>query len=105
MLYVYNSNKTLFKYSKLRVSNFSPHIWRLMYLIHSNNVYNALTKKIQNGSTTIPTLFLNYEIFVYSGLKWLSRVVSKWSVGFKTGSLTWNRKRALYKSKQVKKKT
>jgi ribosomal protein S19 len=75
-----------------------------MFLINSNNVYNTLTKKIYNSSSSIPSMFIGYEIFIYSGLKWLSRVITKWSVGLKFGSLSWNRKRALFKSKQLKKK-
>jgi len=105
MLYVSQYNK--YKRSNtvnLKIKHYSTHLWRLMFLINSNNVYNTLTKKIFNSSSTIPTMFIGYEIFVYSGVKWLSRSISKWSVGLKFGSLSWNRKIALYKSKQLKKK-
>ena len=75
-----------------------------MYLTNSSSVYRTLIKKIYSGSSTIPFMFVSHEIFVYSGLKWLSRTITRWTVGFKFGSLTWNRKLALYKLKQLKKK-
>lgn len=96
-----SANKNVYSLSKINF--YSTHIWRLMYLINSNKVYNTLTKKIFNGSSTIPYIFVGYEIFIYSGLRWLSRFINKWMVGFKIGSLTWNRKRSLFKSKQLKK--
>ena len=91
-------------YSVTKVNHYSSHLWRLMFLITSNNVYSTITKKIYNRSTTIPFMFIGCEIFIYSGLKWLSRFITKWLIGFKFGILSWNRKRALYKSKQLKKK-
>jgi ribosomal protein S19 len=95
------SNKNI---SKKKILNYSTHVWRLMYLINSNTVYNTLAKRIYSGQSVIPNMFIGYEVFVYSGLKWLSRHITKWSAGYKFGSLTWNRKIALYKTKQLKKK-
>lgn len=105
MLYVKDKHSK----SKKNLFNLTPkyycnHMWRLIYLINSNNVYNTLLKKFYNGSSTIPNTFIGYEIFIYSGLKWLSRVINKWSTGLKLGTLSWNRKRALFKSKLLKKK-
>jgi ribosomal protein S19 len=91
-------------YSLKRISYFSTHIWRLMYLINSNKVYNTFFKKVYTNASTIPYMFTGYEVFIYSGLKWLSRVINRWMVGIKIGILVWNRKRSLYKSKQLKKK-
>ena len=90
--------------SNTKIKYYSTHVWRLIYLINSNKVYTNILKKIYNGSTVIPYIFLGYEVFVYSGLKWLSRTISRWKVGLKFGVLVWNRKIALYKSKQLKKK-
>jgi len=104
MLYVDNASNNFNKLNKTKLQYYSLQVWRLMYLINSNKVYNTLSKKIHNRSTTIPIMFMNFEVFVYSGVKWLSRIVTKWSVGLKFGILSWNRKRAIYKSKQTKKK-
>lgn len=105
MLYANNikTNKNKF-FKKSKINYLSTHLWRLMFLINSNNVYNTLTKRIYSGSSFIPSMFIGFEIFIYSGVKWLSRVVNKWVVGYKFGSLSWNRKRALFKAKQLKKK-
>lgn len=101
MLYVLNSNTII---SNIKVKYFSMHVWRLIFLINSNKVYSNITKKIYNSSTTIPHIFIGYEVFIYSGMKWISRLISRWKIGLKFGSLVWNRKIALYKSKQLKKK-
>jgi ribosomal protein S19 len=86
------------------IRHYSAHLWRIIYLISSNNVYMSLPKKFYNNSSSIPHVFVGYEIFIYSGLKWLKRVVSRWVIGYRLGVLTWNRKLALHKSKQFKKK-
>jgi ribosomal protein S19 len=99
MLYVTNNNLI----SKNKIKYYSTHVWRLIYLINSNKLYTNVLKKVYNSSTTIPYLFVGYEILVYSGLKWLLRNISRWKVGLKFGVLVWNRKIALYKSKQLKK--
>jgi hypothetical protein len=44
-------------------------------------------KKIYNSSTYIPYLFIGYEVFLYSGMKWLLRVINRWNVGFRFGVL------------------
>jgi ribosomal protein S19 len=104
MLYAKTSINTKNLYKLNKINYYSPHIWRLMFLINSNQVYNTLSKKIYNSSSHIPLMFIGEEVFIYSGLKWLSRSLSRWSVGLKFGMLSWNRKRALFKSKQLKKK-
>jgi len=104
MLYANNNKKHFFKnYKYSKILYYSPYLWRLMFLINSNNIYNNLTKKIFNNSSIIPNMFIGYEVFLYSGLKWLRRFINKWVVGNKIGSLSWNRKRSLFKNKQLKK--
>lgn len=104
MLYANNINIISIKnHSKLKNYYYSSHVWRLMYLINSNKVYNTLTKKLYNSSSNIPNMFVGYEIFIYSGLKWLTRFINRWMVGLKIGVFSWNRKRSLFKSKQLKK--
>jgi hypothetical protein len=62
-------NTQLHFYSKTALKFYGTHVWRLMFLINSNTVYSALVKKIFNTSSTIPAMFIGYEIFIYSGLK------------------------------------
>jgi ribosomal protein S19 len=59
-----------------------------MFLINSNSVYNTLVKRVYNGSSIMAHMFVGYEVFVYSGMKILSRLVTKWSVGLQFGSLS-----------------
>ena len=70
MLYANNNNVHVHnKFSNIKIKYYSSHLWRLMFLIKSNHVYNTLTKKLYNGSTIIPHMFIGYEIFVYSGIR------------------------------------
>jgi ribosomal protein S19 len=67
-------------------------------------VFKFNEKKIFNRSSVIPISFKNLFVKIHAGKKWYNRFITKWSVGFKFGELTWNRKLALYKAKQLKKK-
>jgi ribosomal protein S19 len=75
-----------------------------MYLIKANPFKHALEKKIYNRSCTIPKMYIGREVFIYSGKRWHTKIINKWMVGFKFGELTWNRRLALYKAKQLRKK-
>lgn len=59
---------------------------------------------IYTRSSVVPKIFTNLLVNVYSGKKWHEKRINKWMVGFKFGEFTWNRKLALYKAKQLKKK-
>lgn len=83
---------------------YSSSMWRSIYLISSNPVYHTREKRIYSRSTVIPTVFSGHEILVHSGKRWHTRRVNDWMVGFKAGEFTWNRKYALYKAKQLRKK-
>lgn len=61
-------------------------------------------KFFYNRSSIIPKIYSYFNIYIYSGKRWHTRLISRWMVGFKIGEFTWNRKLALYKSKQLKKK-
>jgi hypothetical protein len=69
MLYVKHSTTDNHLLSKPKIKHYSTHLWRLMFLINSNSVYNTLTKKVYNSSSTIPFMFIGHEVFIYSGLK------------------------------------
>lgn len=90
--------------SQLKLNYFSPKIWRIMYLIKTNNIHQTSEKKILTRSSTIPYTFNNYEVIIYTGNKWTTRQIHTWNIGFKFGEFTWNRKYALFKSKAKKKK-
>jgi ribosomal protein S19 len=99
---LYNFSLRVIKNKQL--NHFSPNIWRSVYLISTNQVYHTREKKIYGRNSTIPNVFVNHEILVYSGKKWHTRRVNKWMVGFKAGEFTWNRRYALFKAKQLRKK-
>ena len=99
-LFLKNINLTQNK----KLAYFSASMWRSIYLISSNPVYHTREKKIYNRSTTIPTVFNGHEILIHSGKRWHTRRVNDWMVGFKAGEFTWNRKYALFKAKQLRKK-
>jgi ribosomal protein S19 len=43
-------------------------------------------------------------MLVYTGKKLHAKNVNRWMVGYKAGEFTWNKKPALYKAKQMRKK-
>lgn len=102
MSYLYQSKQNTTKLKKLNY--FSPNLWRSIYLISTSQVYHTREKKMYNRGSVIPKVFLGYEILVHSGQKWHTRKVNRWLVGFKVGEFTWNRRYALYKAKQLRKK-
>ena len=102
MGHLYNASTRIKKNSKLNY--FAPNIWRSMYLISTSQVYHTREKRIYGRGSTIPKVFLYYEILIHSGKRWHSRKVNKWMIGFKAGEFTWNRKYALFKAKQLRKK-
>jgi ribosomal protein S19 len=75
-----------------------------MYLICTNPIHQTSEKRLRTRSSTIPYIFNSYEIIIHSGKRWHKKVVSPWLVGFKVGEFTWNRRLALYKAKQLRKK-
>ena len=62
--------------------------------------YYSFVKNMIN----IPLILINTSVKIYSGKSWHRRNINKWMIGFKFGEFTWNRKLALYKAKQLKKK-
>lgn len=89
---------------KIKLNYFAPKIWRSMYLISSNSIHHTSEKRVYSRSSHIPLIYKNYEVIIYSGNRWHSRRVNSWLVGYKFGEFTWNRRLALYKAKQLRKK-
>lgn len=84
---------------------FNEDIWRKVFLYKKNPVFKNREKIIYQRSSVIPKTLINYEISIYSGKKWIKRNVNRWMIGFRFGEFTWNKKIALYKAKQLKKKS
>ena len=88
-----------------KINHFSYNVWRRSYLIKMSSIHHSSAKKIWNRSSKIPITFLKFEILIHTGRKLKTKIVNKWMVGYKVGEFTWNRKPALYKAKQLRKKT
>jgi len=97
-------NKRTSYRNKPKLLYYSPKIWRYIYLVTNNPIYMISEKKIYNRSSTIPLILLREKSLIYTGRKWHTKKISRWMVGFKFGEFTWNRKLALYKAKQSRKK-
>ena len=97
-----NTNINLVKKQKLNY--FSPSMWRLMYLSVTSDVHLIGDKKIKNRSSTVPITLFKRDTIIYTGKRWTPRKINQWMIGFKFGEFTWNRKYALYKAKQLRKK-
>lgn len=81
-----------------------PNTWRQLFLHLSSEVIEEQDKYLFERSSTITPLLSSSQIKVYNGKSYIGRSFSKYSVGFKLGEFTWNRKIALYKAKQLRKK-
>lgn len=82
----------------------STSTWRKLFLIKYNELHKKKKKVVFDRGSTIPITFVNSAIHIYSGSKLKPRKVTRWMVGFKFGEFTWNRRLALYKAKQLRKK-
>lgn len=97
-------NPHLKKLKTFKKVHASSSTWRKVFLVKNNPLYDAYEKKFYDRSSTVLWMFKGEQVKVYSGKRFFNRVVNRWMVGFKFGEFTWNRKIALYKAKQLKKK-
>lgn len=102
MGHLYNSQTSVKK--QLKPKFLAPSIWRIMYLISSNPVHHTSEKRIRSRSSVVPVTFIGYETVIHSGKKWHKRKINSWMIGHKFGEFTWNRRYALFKAKQLRKK-
>jgi ribosomal protein S19 len=102
MSHVFPKNINLTKRDKVKY--FSYKVWRSMYLISLSSVHHTSEKRLRTRSSTLPNLFNDTDIIVHSGKRWHIKRVTPWMIGFKVGEFTWNRRLALYKAKQLRKK-
>ena len=79
-------------------------MWKKIFLFKKNVVFKTSEKLIYTRSSIVPTIYTYQNVKIYNGKKWITRLVNKWMIGYKFGEFTWNRKIAMYKAKQLKKK-
>lgn len=101
---LYNKSIPNLKKTKAKLNYFGPNVLRSIYLISSNPIHHNSEKKVYSRGSCIPKIYEGTEIVIHKGKGYKSRYVNRWMVGFKFGEFTWNRKIALYKAKQKKKK-
>ena len=87
-----------------KISYSAAGTWRQIFLNQSNEVWGGQDKFIHERSSTIAPMYANTRVHIYTGRGFTIRWVYPWMVGFKFGEFTWNRKLALYKAKQLRKK-
>lgn len=91
--------------TKLKKPNYlSYKVWRYLYLLMLSSVHRKAEKKYWSRRTTVVSAFVGDDFIVYSGKRWHIKRINPWMVGFKLGEFTWNRRLALYKAKQLRKK-
>lgn len=102
-----NSKKKYFQNNddvSIKLNFCAPYFWKKTYLFKQNMVFKIGDKKIFNRSSKIPFSFRQLRVKIYCGKKWTLRQINLWNIGFKFGELTWNRRLAIYKAKQLRKK-
>lgn len=87
-----------------KIKHLGPNTWRQLFLHLSSEVLEEQDKFIYERGSTITPLFTLNRLKIYNGKTYISRRFTKYSVGFKFGEFTWNRKMALYKAKQLRSK-
>lgn len=99
-------NKLSPKISKTyKLSYVAPTTWRQIFLIKDNPLHKKKEKYIYDRCTTISPIYEGMRVYIYNGKKFQTKYINRWMTGFKFGEFTWNRKLALYKAKQLKKKS
>ena len=82
----------------------APSTWRKIFLVYGNNVFTDRDKVIYDRNSAIPPFFVDSKIKIYAGSRFHTHTINRWMVGYKFGELSWTRKLALYKAKQLRKK-
>lgn len=104
MALYYKSNSVL-KKRKNKLNYLSPNVLRSVYLVSLNPINHNAEKKIYARGSCIPEIYVNQEVVISKGRGFRTKYINRWMTGFKFGEFTWNRKIALYKAKQKKKKS
>jgi ribosomal protein S19 len=101
--------KTTFNTSGPQKKSFrNPHLgnntWRQIFLHLSSQVIEEQDKFIHDRASSISPILIASRLKITMGRGYIPRQITPYMVGFKFGELTWNRKIALYKAKQLRKK-
>jgi len=83
---------------------FSFNIWRKLFILKKNKFLKPSEKYIYSRASKIPKCFERMVVYIHNGKLWQKKYVYKWMVGYKFGNFAWNKKIALFKAKQLKKK-
>lgn len=86
------------------LAHISSTTWRQTFLMTEYPLHRRREKYIYDRGTTISPLYVGLRVNIYSGRKFYTKFVNKWMIGFKFGEFVWNRKLAMYKAKQLRKK-
>ena len=81
-------------------SYFSYNAWRQTYLVKMNKVHLNSVKRFYATSSSIPKTYLNTEVLIYNGKSFYPRLVNKYNIGVKSGTLVWFKKPALLRKKK-----
>lgn len=87
-----------------KFAHVGPNTWRQIFLHLSSEVIEEQDKFVHERSSTITPLLSQSRLKIHMGRGYISRNLSPYMIGFKFGEFTWNRKIALYKAKQLRKK-
>ena len=87
-----------------KISYIGPNTWRQIFLHLSSEVMEDEDKFIYERGSTLTPMLAETSLKIHNGRKYTYRDFNLYSVGFKFGEFTWNRKIALYKEKQLRKK-
>lgn len=83
---------------------FSRSIYKKIFYLKNNIPYHTNDFKIYDRGSCIPSQLVGKKLGIYRGNKLIWKTPSRWHLGFNYGELTWTRKIALFKAKQLKKK-
>lgn len=100
-IYVSSRNKLPQTY---KISHVGPNTWRQIFLHLSSEVIEEQDKFVHERSSTITPLLSQSRLKIHMGKGYIARNLSPYTIGFKFGEFTWNRKVALYKANQLRKK-
>jgi ribosomal protein S19 len=95
---------SIFRKKSFKILFCAPIIWKKIFFFKKSPVFKASEKFFYNRSSIIPKIYQKCNIYIYNGKIWNTRFVNRWMVGFKLGEFTWNKKPAIYKAKQLRKK-
>lgn len=72
--------------------------------MNENPLHRKKEQFIYDRKSTISPIYEHILLNIHSGSRFQKKLVNRWMFGSKFGEFVWNRKLALYKAKQLKKK-